>query len=165
MFFLYLVLWLVFSMRLSVGIVVAGALISAVIYRFACVHMDYRIANDYKLIRKGFLAIQYAFIFLWEATKSVGAVLLIAFRPTVTIKPQIMYFRTDLKTNPAMVVLSNSVTLMPGSVVVALENGVYCIHCLDPSLVAGIENSAPVRQLRKIEDCDLSIKGGPDGNH
>ena len=165
MFFLYLLLWLILSMRLSVGIMVAGVVIAALVYRFACAHMDYKIANDYRLIRKGFLALQYAFIFLWEATKAVGAVLMIAFRPTVTIKPCIKYFRTDLKTNPALVVLANSVTMMPGSVVVALENGVYCLHCLDPSLVEGIENSAPVRQLRKIEECDISIKGGLGGNH
>jgi len=152
MFFLYLLLWVIFSMRISAGIMVAGAIISIAVYRFACTHLDYKITNDYKLIRKGFLAIQYAFIFLWEATKSVVVVLHMAFSPKVTMKPQIKYFRTDLKTNPAMVILANSVTLMPGSVVVALENGQYCIHCLDPSLVADIENSAPVRQLRKFEE-------------
>jgi multicomponent Na+:H+ antiporter subunit E len=152
MFFLYLVLWLIFSMRLSIGIMVAGIILSAAVYRFACAYMGYSIANDYKFIRKGFLAIQYAFIFLWEASKSVIAVLEIAFKPKVTIEPCILYFRTDLKTNQALVVLANSVTLMPGSVVVALENGVYCIHCLDPKLVENIENSAPVRQLRKLEE-------------
>jgi multicomponent Na+:H+ antiporter subunit E len=114
--------------------------------------MKYKITDDYKLIRKGFLALQYAFIFLWEAFKSVIAVLAIAFHPKVTMEPRILYFRTDLKTNQALVVLANSVTLMPGSVVIALENGVYCIHCLDTKLVENIENSAPVRQLRKLEE-------------
>lgn len=152
MFFLYLLLWLVFSMRLSVGIMIAGVVISALIYKFACVHMNYKIANDYKLIRKGFLAVQYGFIVVWETAKSVIAVLRIVFSRTIKVQPKIMYFTTGVKTPPVLAVLANSITLMPGSVVIALEKGLFCIHCLDPSLVDNIENSAPVRQLERIEE-------------
>jgi len=152
MFFLYLLLWVIFSMRLGAGIMVAGFILSIAIYRFAYVHMDYKITSDYKLIRKWFLALQYVFILVWETAKSVAAVLRIVYNPTIKVKPRITYFQTSLKTNPALVVLANSVTLMPGSVVIALEKGWFCIHCLDPSLVADIEQSAPVRQLQKIEE-------------
>jgi len=151
MFFLYLLLWVIFSMRLSVGIMVAGVVISAIIYRFACVHMDYKIANDYKLIRKGILAFRYCFIVVWETTKAVVSVLRIVFSRTIKVQPKIIYFRTDVKTNPVLAVLANSITLMPGSVVIALENGLFCVHCLDDSLVQNIEDSPPVRQLREFE--------------
>ena len=152
MFFLYLLLWLIFSTRLSVGIMAAGLVISAAVFWFASVHMDYKLADDYKLVRKCFLALQYVGILLWETAKAVFAVMRIVFSPTIKIEPRIMYFRTALKTNPALVVLANSMTLMPGSVVVALENGHFCIHCLDPSLVDSVEDSAAVRQLQKIEE-------------
>ena len=151
MFFLYLLLWLIFSMRLSVQIMVAGVIISALIYRFACAHMEYKIVHDYKLVRRCFLALQYTLILLWETTKAVIGVLRIVFSPTLKARPKIMYFRTGIKSNPVLAVLANSITLMPGSVVVALEDGLFCIHCLDDSLVENIENSAPVRQLRKFE--------------
>ena len=151
MFFLYLLLWLILSMRISVEIMVAGAVISIAAYRFACVHMDYKIAGDYKLIRKWFLALQYAVILLWETAKAVVAVLRIVFSRTITVQPRITYFRTALKTRPALAVLANSITLMPGSVVIALDDGMFCIHCLDSTLVSDIEDSAPVRQLRKLE--------------
>ena len=152
MFFLYILLWLIFSMRLSVGIVTAGLILSAIVYRFACVHMDYKPADEYKLIRKWFLALQYALILVWETTKAVVAVLRIVFSRTVNLEPRIIYFRTGLKTKPALAVLANSITLMPGSVVIALEDGLFCIHCLDAKLVENIENSAPVRQLQKLEE-------------
>jgi len=151
MFFLYLLLWLIFSMQLSVGIMVAGVVISSLIYRFACVHMDYKIANDYKLIRKGFLALKYCFIVVWETTKAVVSVLKIVFSRTIKVQPKLIYFRTDVKTNPMLAVLANSITLMPGSVVVSLEDGLFCVHCLDDSLVQNIEDSPPVRQLRELE--------------
>jgi multisubunit Na+/H+ antiporter MnhE subunit len=114
--------------------------------------MNYKIANDYKLIRKGFLALQYGFILVWETAKSVIAVLRIVFSRTIKVQPKIMYFTTGVKTPPVLAVLANSITLMPGSVVIALEKGLFCIHCLDPSLVDNIENSAPVRQLERIEE-------------
>ena len=152
MFFLYLILWVTFSMRLSVGIMVAGVVISAVIYRFACIHMDYKIASDYKLVRKSFLALQYVVILVWETAKAVVGVLRIVFSPTIKVQPKIKYFRTGVKSNPILAVLANSFTLMPGSVVVALEGGLFCIHCLDDSLVENIEDSTPVRQLRKLEN-------------
>jgi multisubunit Na+/H+ antiporter MnhE subunit len=131
---------------------IAGIIISAAVYWFASVHMDYSIKNDYKLIRKGFLAFQYVCILLWETTKAVVGVMRIVFRPKINVDSRIMYFRTDLKTNRALVVLANSVTLMPGSVVVALDKGQFCIHCLDVGLVADIEKSAPVRHLLKCEE-------------
>ncbi|MCL2381044.1 MAG: Na+/H+ antiporter subunit E [Treponema sp.] len=151
MFFLYLLLWLIFSMRLSIGIVAAGIAISAAVFMFARVYLNYKIADDYKLIRKGFLVIQYVFILVWETAKGAVAVLLIAYGRTKNVRPCIKYFSIGLKTAPVLAVLANSITLMPGSVVIALEDGQFCIHCLDDSLVEGIEDSAPVRQLRKIE--------------
>jgi len=152
MFFLYLVLWLIFSMRLSVGIVIAGVVISAALYRFAYRHMEYSFTNDYKLVRKCFLGIQYALILVWETAKSVIGVLRIVFSPTIKVQPRVIYFRTVVKTEPVLAVLANSITLMPGSVVVALEDGLFCIHCLDDSLVENIQDSAPVRHLRKFEE-------------
>jgi len=152
MFFLYTLLWLIFSMRLSVEIVVAGLLISAMVYRFARTHMDYKPIDEYKFVRKWFLALQYMIVLIWETTKAVFAVLRIVFSRTINIEPCIIYFRTALKTKPALAVLANSITLMPGSVVIALEDGMFCIHCLDAKLVENIEISAPVRQLQKFEE-------------
>ena len=152
MFFLYLLLWLIFSMRISVEIMAAGAVIAILLYRFACVYMDYKIANDYKLIRKAGVAVGYVFIVVWETSKAVVGVLRIVFSRTINVQPKIKYFRTAVNSEPTLAVLANVITLMPGSVVVALEKGLFCIHCLDDSLVENIQDSPPVRQLRKIED-------------
>ena len=152
MFFLYLLLWLIFSTRLSVEIIAAGLVLSAAVFWFARVHMDYKLADDYKLVRKCFLVLQYVVILVCETAKAVFAVIKIVFSRKINVEPRIMYFRTGLKNNPALVVLANSITLMPGSVVIALENGHFCLHCLDSSLVDHIESSAPVRQLQKIEE-------------
>ena len=152
MFFVYLLLWLIFSMRLSVEITVAGIIVSAVVYRFACVHMRYKHKTNFKIIRRLFLGIRYALVLLWETVKANIAVFRIVFRKTIKIEPRIIYFRTDLKTKAARVAFANSITLMPGSVVVALEDDLYCVHCLDGKFVEGIKDSVFIRLLRKIEE-------------
>ena len=152
MIFLCLLLWLILFTQLSIEIMTVGVIISAAICWFACVHMNYNLANDYKLMRKLFLGLQYAFILVWETAKANIAVFRIVFSKKIKIEPRIIYFRTALKSNPARVALANSITLMPGSVVISLDDGLYCVHCLDGKLVEGIEDSAPVRQLRKIEE-------------
>ena len=152
MFFLYLFLWLIFSRQLSVGIIVAGIFVSAVVYRFACAHMRYKIAFDYKLMRKLLRCVQYVLILVWETAKANIIVFRIVFSRTIRIEPRIIYFRTSLKTNAARAILANSITLTPGTITVALDDGLFCVHCLDGKLAEKIEDSAFVRQLRKIEE-------------
>ena len=152
MFFLYLILWLILSRQLSAGVITAGVIISAVVYRFACAHMRYKLAIDYKLMRKMFQCIRYAIILVWETAKANIIVFRIVFSRKIKVEPRIIYFRTDLRTNAARAVLANSITLTPGTITVALDDGLFCVHCLDGKLAERVEDSAFVRQLRKIEE-------------
>ena len=152
MFFLYLILWLIFSRQLSIEVIVTGIIISAVVYRFACAHMRYKLSFDYKLIRKLFRCIRYVLILMWETAKANIIVFRIVFSRTIRIKPRIIYFRTGLRTNAARAILANSITLTPGTITVALEDDLFCVHCLNSKLAEGIEDSIFVHQLRKIED-------------
>ena len=139
-------------MRFSVEVMVVGAIVSAAVYWFACVHMRYKHITHYKIIRKLFLGIQYALVLLWETVKANIAVFRIVFRKTIKIEPCIIYFRAGLKTNAARVAFANSTTLTPGSVVVTLEDDLYCVHSLDGKLVEGIEDSGFIKLLQKIEE-------------
>ena len=151
MFFLCFFLWLIFSMRLSVEIAVAGTVISAAVYRFVCVYMRYKPATDWKLLRNLLLGIQYALILVWETGKSTVAVLRIVFSRTIEVEPRIIYFRAPLRTDVARVALANSITLTPGTITVALNDGLFCVHCLSGKMAEGIEDSVFIRQLQKFE--------------
>ena len=151
MFFLYLLLWLIFSKQLSIEVVTTGIIISAVVYRFACVHMRYKPATDRKLLRNMLRGIRYAFILIWETSKANVAVFRIVFSRTIEIEPRIIYFRTKLRTNVARVALANSITLTPGTITVALNDDLFCVHCLSGKIAEGIENSVFVRELLKFE--------------
>ena len=138
-------------MRLSIEIAVAGVIISTAVYRFARIYMRYNPAVERNLLRKMLLGLQYAFILILEVCKANIAVLKIIFARTIEVAPRLVYFRTNLKSNAARVTLANSITLTPGTFVVALNDGLYCAHCLNSEMAEGMEDSVFVRQLQKFE--------------
>ena len=149
---------LIFSMRFSIEIMLAGLVISALVYWFACKHMNYNGVTDYKAAaRRILLSIPYLCIFVWEATKANVAVLKIVFAPKIKIKQQLIYFRTELRSNIARVTLANSITLAPGSVTVALDDGLYCVHFMDSRFWNGVDNFIFVRLLQNIEKHDMPV--------
>ena len=151
LFFLYLLLWLIFSLRLSAEIVAIGIIISAAVYWFACSHLRYKPASDIILLKNFLIGLQYVVILVWETAKANVAVFRIVFNRTIRVDPCIIYFNANLKTNIARVVLANSITLTPGTITITLNDDLFCVHCLNREMAQSMEDSVFVRQLRKFE--------------
>ena len=152
MFFIYLIIWLIFSMRLSIEVAVAGAIISIAVYWFARSHLRYDPAFDLKLLRNALRGLQYAFILVRETAKANMSVFQIVFKRNIEVEPLLVYFRTDLKTNALRVVMANSITLTPGTITVALNNDLFCVYCLDSKIAAGVDKSIFYKKLKEFED-------------
>jgi len=131
---------------------VAGVVISAAIYWFACTCMNYKRASSHKPIRLLFLAIQYALIILWETAKANIIVFKVVFSRTIKVEPRIVYFRTNLKSSALRVTLASSINLTPGTISISLDDDLFCVHCLNGEVAEGIEDSLFVRHLKKIEN-------------
>ena len=87
-----------------------------------------------------------------EIVKANIAVLSMAVAREMDFSPHLIYFRTDLKNNASRVLLANSITLTPGTITVSLDGDLYCVHCLDPKLAEGIDDSVFIHMLHKIEE-------------
>jgi hypothetical protein len=48
------------------------------------------------------------------------------------IRPKLMVFRTDIRSDVGQVMVANSITLTPGTVTVDLQDGTYLVHALHP---------------------------------
>lgn len=70
------------------------------------------------LIKRFFSAIWYFFKFLWEMTKANLHVAYIVIHPYLPIKPGIVKIKTQLTKDSAITVLTNSITLTPGTLTV-----------------------------------------------
>ena len=139
MLVLFFLVWLILNGRITLEICVFGAVISAVLFYFICRFMDYSWEKEK---------------YFWRIVPLSGAyfcVLRMILSPRLVPEPMLVYFKTDLKTNMAKVILANSITLTPGTITVSVEGDVFCVHCLDKELAEGIENSVFVQLLERME--------------
>lgn len=152
MFFIYLLLWLLFCSKVTLETVLIGSLIAGLVYWFSCRHMRYRPENDVKILRNFWKGLLYILTLVLETIKSNIAVSKIVYSPTIDLEPQIVFFRTDLKSNAAKVMLANSITLTPGTITVALNDDLLCVHALSADMAEGLADSVFVQQLRGFEE-------------
>ena len=97
---------------------------------------------------------------LIEIVRANVAVCHFVLSGTNEVEPIMVSFRTTLKSNLAKVILSNSITLTPGTITVSLHGDEVIVHCLDRSLAYGMEESSFVKMLEHMERI-----GETHGNH
>ena len=138
---IFFLMWIVFNGRFSVETVVTGALLSAGIYWFSCRFLGFRAGSDAAIIRKFHRGVFYAFVLVRETVKANWEITKVVFARKIVVEPQILYFKTQLKSEVLRVILANSITLTPGTITVALSGNEYCIHCLTKEMAADVEFS------------------------
>ena len=153
-------LWVIFNTGLNWEVAVTGVLVTAFVYRFMCKHMGYRFQYDLAIIRKFPLGLHFAAALIWEALLSNIEVTKFVFNKNMEIKPQLVFFETNLKTDAARVALANSITLTPGTITVSEEEGVFGVHCLNSHMSEGLDSSALVSVLAKMEGNSASNNNG-----
>lgn len=85
---------------------------------------------------------QFGLIFLRELVTSNLAVLRLVYAPRMTLRPGIVPTRTALTSPLARFVLSNTVTLTPGSLVLGMEGETIHLHVLDLATTDAGSNTA-----------------------
>lgn len=128
-FFFLFALWLLFTFSLDPFSLLLGSIFSLIISMFT---YDLFIEKEEK-IYKGILPrfeffLLYIFVVLWEIyLASFNVVYQII---TMNINPGIIKIRTRLKSKLAQALLSNSITLTPGTVTIDLQKDHLYIHWL-----------------------------------
>lgn len=151
MFVVFLALWIIFNGNFTLEIFLFGVVIAALLYGFVCKFMDFNVHKDIVLWKKGFLILRYLVILLIEIMKANITAMKLLFSERYEIEPVLVHFRTNLKTNPAKVLLANSITLTPGTITVTLEGNELWVHCLDKTLAEGLSDGIFVKELEKLE--------------
>ena len=147
----YLLIWLIISLEINLEVAVAGIIVSVAAYLFTRRHLLLRPFENRNMLRSLLNMLRYALVLVYEIAKANIAMFRLVFSKNIEIDPQLIYFRTDIKSNYARVVLANSITLTPGTITVALNDDIYCVHCLNTEMAEDIEDSHFVRQLKNFE--------------
>jgi multicomponent Na+:H+ antiporter subunit E len=138
-----LVIWLIANDSLAPEILLTGALLSGVLaVAFAPFSGAY--AHIRWAPRVLLNIVLYLAVFLEELVKANFNVLLMVLSPRIHIHPGIVEIQTKLKSPVGRLVLANSITLTPGTLVVDIKDDTLYIHWIN---VAAQE---PVAATRKI---------------
>lgn len=145
------ILWLILNGRISLEVVLLGLVISAAIYSFILVFTEYTWQLDKRLMRASVFLVPYFFVLVWEILKANRAVARVVCNRRIPLKKTLTTVEIDLKSDLALMLLANSITLTPGTITVQVDGNRLTVHCLSRELLDGIESSTFVRLLQKME--------------
>ncbi len=151
--FLYL-LWIIFNARVTAEVALIGLPVVGLVYAFSLRGLDWSLRRDLAL----FKSLPALLLFLLALLKDI---ILSALRVIRLIwsrrapEPKLVSFDPSLKTETGRVLLSDAITLTPGTVTAELSGGSLRVHCLEKQSASQLAGSAPLVQIRRLEE-----KGG-----
>ncbi len=153
---LLFLLWIILNGRFTLDagmlqIVISGVIVTALVYVFAIKALGFKVKNELHFWRNLFLLIAYAAVLIWEMLKSNLAVIIIILNKKKKISPAVVKVTIPLKKSFSRMLLSNSITLTPGTITIEQSGDEYTVHCLDRSFIEGIEQSTFVKLLERME--------------
>lgn len=160
MLLLFFLVWIIFNGAITTEILIFGIVVAFLMFGFVCKFMDYSWQKESLLIRRSGYFLLYLGNLLIEIVRANVAVCHFVLSGTNEVEPVMVSFRTTLKSNLARVILTNSITLTPGTITVSLHGDEVIVHCLDRSLAYGMEESSFVKMLEHMERI-----GETHGNH
>jgi multicomponent Na+:H+ antiporter subunit E len=86
----------------------------------------------------------------WEIVKSSLNVTKIILDPKLPINPRLVQYPTNLGSNPAIVLLGNSITLTPGTVTIEVSSRELVIHALDDESSNELESRSMEQKIAEV---------------
>lgn len=130
LFFILLFVWVLLNNTFQLDVLIPGVLIALLISFLPFNQLN--LFNEIKLNPKA-IAYSFAFlgIFLLELVKSNFDVILRVLKPSLPINPGFVEVKTSLKSKFARMILSNAITLTPGTLTVDIIDESLFIHWID----------------------------------
>lgn len=151
MFILYFGLWIIFNGTWTYEIAIIGLIVALVIFMFTCKFMDYSLDKEKKFYLSVGYLLKYAGILIIEIVKANVAAVKMILSERDICEPVLAHFEVKFKTTTAKTLLANTITLTPGTITVHNDGDHFCVHCLDKSFARGMDTSAFVEIIHKLE--------------
>ena len=151
MLLLFFLVWIIFNGAITTEICIFGVVVAFLMFGFVCKFMDYSWRKEKLLIQRGGYFLLYLGNLLIEIVRANVSVCHFVLSDRDEIHPVMVSFHTTLKSSLARVILTNSITLTPGTITVSLQGDEVIVHCLDRSLAEGMEDSSFVKMLEHME--------------
>ena len=144
-------LWVLLNGRITVEICLFGVVIAGVVYAFCVYALGYHPSHERRLLKRLGGYVVYVAVLIWEIIKANLAVIKIILVPPHKYHPAIVRLKIPFEKNISRVLLSNSITLTPGTVTIEQNGDDFLVLCLDKSNADSIPDWNLTRMLRKME--------------
>ncbi len=151
MFILLFLFWVILNGRFTPEIALFGLVIAAAVRLFCCRILHFSFRREREFLRKlPVLPALFGTLFreIWKANRQVAKLGYAKDKPDACL----VDFEVPLRTETARAVLADCITLTPGTITGRLEGNRFTVHCLDPSFAEGLDDSAFVALLEKMEE-------------
>ena len=148
--FLFL-LWLIFNGRVTLEICLFGVVVTGLVYAFCVAVLGYHPRNERRVLGRLGWYLQYGATLVWEIVKANVQTMKVILSPKAAYRPAVVRLQVPLEEASSRVLLSNSITLTPGTVTVRQEGQDYLVLCLDKPGADSIPDWSLTRLLRKME--------------
>lgn len=106
-------------------------------------------------------ALRFLPFFLWESWRGGLDVARRVVRPSLPVRPGLLTYQIQLPAGPARLVMVNTVSLLPGTLSVALQNNRLTLHVLDTDLPVHEELAALERRVARLFGESIQSKKEP----
>ena len=151
MFFLLFGFWVLLNGRWTAEIAIVGLVICAALYAFIVAFLGYSPRREWAVVKRLGRILGYAGYLVTEVIKSAFQVLRLIWSPRLIPEPKLISFRTRLRTDAGKVVLSDSITLTPGTITVNVKGDRMLVHCLDTSFEIDENDFEMEKRVMRVE--------------
>ncbi|MFP4664857.1 MAG: Na+/H+ antiporter subunit E [Bacteroidales bacterium] len=131
-FIILMLIWLLLTGTFDAAMLITGGISAAIISLVLCSRCT--VFKGLKLKPAAFFyTIVYLFVFLFELIRSNLDVARRVLSPSLPINPGIVNVKTKLQSPMARMILTNSITLTPGTLTVDIIDDTIYIHWIDVS--------------------------------
>ena len=149
----YFALWVIFSGRVTLEVLAAGAVVSLLLDQFVKHILGVRIAgvSFWKCLKLFPDAVLCVIVLLIGLIRASIAFTRSVFAPEVSIAPCLVKFTVPLRSVSARAFFANFAALMPGNVTVSLDGCEILVHALNMNAAKSLKESIFVRLLARME--------------
>jgi multicomponent Na+:H+ antiporter subunit E len=142
--------WLLLSGHYSLPLLALGVL-STLLVVYLAIRVDL-IDRETQLVLLKPTVLLYWFWLAWEIIKSNIDVARRILDPRLPISPEMFTVRASQKTELGRVTYANSITLVPGTVAMDVDEDVITVHALTHDAAADIKGGAMNRRICDVEN-------------
>lgn len=152
LFLLLLGFWLVLSARLDPLFVVIGAATAAWVAWYTLQIIDHEVA-DRGDDRAGFNPIALVVYVVWLFARQIASAFALAWiilHPRLAPRPGVVRFRTGLSTPAARTMLATSITLVPGTNTIEVEDDQFTVHAFTAASAGDLASAKLQRRIAAV---------------